>query len=320
MKTIPVFFSVDDNYVPWLSVALKSLIHNASRQYRYELVILHEGLPEESLMRLKSLSEPGFTIRPQLMTERFERIRSDFEGNRLHTLDRFTMTIFFRLFLPDMFPQYDRGIYLDSDIVVPGDISELFETDLGGNLIAACPDYSIQDIPPFVSYVTDYVGMDRSLDYINSGVLLMDFDGLRKAGMGRRFMEVLDRWQFNSIAPDQDYINSMCKGRIKYLDACWDAMPNDKSRPLDHPKLIHYNLFSKPWLRDGVQYEEYFWRWVPECGFADEIRRYKEAYTDEERRQDGLRAESMMQTALKLQSSAGHSFRTVFGDGLEQRL
>lgn len=46
--------------------------------------------------------------------------------------DFFTLTIYFRLFLAQMFPQYDKGIYLDSDIVVPGDISQLYQTPLTG--------------------------------------------------------------------------------------------------------------------------------------------------------------------------------------------
>ncbi len=320
MKTIPVFFSVDDNYVPWLSVAIKSLIHNASRQYNYDIVILHEGLERSSVERLCALAEPGFEILPQTITERFGCISSDFEGHKLHTLDRFTMTIFFRLFLADMFPQYDKGIYLDSDIVVSGDISELYETDLEGKLLAACPDWSIQDIPPFVSYVTDYVGVDRSLDYINSGVLVMDFAKLRAVRMGMRFVEVLARWKFNSIAPDQDYINAMCKGRIKYLDKCWDAMPNDKRQPLAEPKLIHYNLFSKPWMRDGVQYEEYFWRYAPLSGFLAEIEEFKRGYSPSEQAKGAARCEGMIRTALDLRSACGHNFRTVFGSGLEERL
>lgn len=320
MKTLPVFFSIDDNYAPWLAVALNSLISNASRDYQYDIVILHEGLKEQNMDKLKALSKPGFDIRFQAINERFECIRTDFDGNKLHTIDKFTLTIFFRLFLADMFPQYDKGIYIDSDIVLAGDIAELYNTPLEGNLIAACPDFSIQEIPPFISYVTEYVGVDKSLDYINSGILVMDLKQLREVGMGKRFLEVLGKWQFYSIAPDQDYINAMCKGRIKYLDKCWNTMPNENHPPLDNPKLIHYNLFSKPWKKDGVQYEDLFWKYAADCGFIEEINAYKKSFTDEDRAREDARGGSMVETALKVLASDKPSFRYVFNNGLEQRL
>ena len=57
--------------------------------------------------------------------------------NRLRA-DYFTPTIFFRLFIPSMFPEYSKGIYLDSDIVVLGDISKLYRVDIENYLLGAC--------------------------------------------------------------------------------------------------------------------------------------------------------------------------------------
>ena len=35
LKVIPIFFAVDDAYVPYLAVALESLIKNSSKNYYY---------------------------------------------------------------------------------------------------------------------------------------------------------------------------------------------------------------------------------------------------------------------------------------------
>ncbi len=44
LEVIPVFFATDDNYIPFLDVAIGSLIENASKNYFYDIHILNTGL------------------------------------------------------------------------------------------------------------------------------------------------------------------------------------------------------------------------------------------------------------------------------------
>lgn len=317
--TIPVFFTADNNYVPWLATAIHSLIKNASRDYGYRIYVLHDGISPENISRISRLAEPGFEIIFDTMRESFEGIDSEFIGNKLRA-DYFTLTIYFRIFIPSMFPQYDKGIYIDSDVVVPGDISELYNTALGSNLIAACPDYSIQEIEPLMDYVTQAVGVDRGIEYINSGVLLMDFKGLREARFGERFLELLNRYHFDSVAPDQDYINSMCKGRIHFLAEEWDAMPNNNKPALPSPKIIHFNLFEKPWMRDGIQYGKYFWHYAGGSGYLEDIRRFKDAYTEEQKAADLKCMQAIVERGIMIASGDGPKMKEVFESGREARL
>ncbi|MGM9753018.1 MAG: glycosyltransferase [Candidatus Cryptobacteroides sp.] len=319
MQTIPVFFTIDDNYVPWLAVALRSIMDNSSKDYNYHLIILHQGLREENIKRLDSLSEGNFKVEGLPMKEKFEGIESDFIGNKLRA-DYFTLTIYFRLFIADMFPQYDRGIYLDSDIVVPGDLSKLYEKDLAGNYIAACPDYSIQEVPPLMDYVKEAVGVDRNLDYINSGVLLMDLAKLRELKFGTRFLEVLNKYHFDCIAPDQDYINALCKGKILYLGEEWDAMPNNTKPDLENPQIIHYNLFEKPWCYDNIRYENYFWHYAEESGFLEEIREFKSNYSEQQKASDAASMKLLVERGAMIAASEGATFKKIFNEGKERRL
>ena len=126
-EIIPIFFSVDDGYAPFLSVALASIIQNASKEYRYRATVLCQNLSGQNQKRLAALGKDYFEIRFIPMENKLQGI-TDRAENRLRA-DYFTLTIFFRLFIPAMFPEYDKGIYLDSDIVVPGDISELYRTE-----------------------------------------------------------------------------------------------------------------------------------------------------------------------------------------------
>jgi len=318
-KIIPVFFSIDDRYAPFLAVAITSLIDNASRKYNYNIHILHKGVKAENQKKIKALAQEGFKIEFNSINKEFESIKSDFSGNKLASLNRFTLTIFYRLFIPNIFIFYGKGIYLDSDICVTGDISELYEQKLGNNLIGACPDLSIQEIKPFTDYVVKVVGVDKPMDYVNSGILLMDLRKLRWARMGRRFLDLNAKYHFDSVAPDQDYINSMCKGKIFYLDAKWDAMPNNNHPAQENPGIVHYNLFEKPWLKDGVQYEEYFWKYAEKSGFLEEIKARKAAVTPEVLEQAQANGQRMIERAIEIQKKE-NNMADVFGSGLEKRL
>ena len=64
-------------------------------------------------------------------------------------------------------------------------------------------------------------------------------------------------------------------------------MPNEAKPPIKDTKIIHYNLFSKPWCYDNIQYEEFFWKYAEDSGYLDEIKEYKAAYSNEQKKADG---------------------------------
>lgn len=282
-REIPIFFTIDDGYAPFLAVALHSAAQNASPDRQYRAIVLHQDLTEANATRLKALETENFHVELTPMRANFDAL-DDRMSNRLRC-DYFTLTIYFRLFIPAMFPQYDKGIYIDSDVVLTDDIAKLYDTDIGDNLIGACNDLSIADIPPLVAYTENAVGVKKE-EYVNSGVLLMNLRKMRECDLEGHFLRLLNAYHFDSIAPDQDYLNAMCNGKIYYLDEAWDAMPNDAKPPLANPRLIHYNLFSKPWCYDGVQYGDIFWEFAAGSGYLEAIRAYKAAYSGEQKQAD----------------------------------
>lgn len=316
IESIPVFFSIDDNYAPFLSVALSSIVRNSSKTYAYKVIVLYMKLSERNRRMLASLAAENLEIQFISMENRLDGI-TDCMSNRLRA-DYFTLTIYFRLFIPVMFPEYDKAIYLDSDIVVPGDISELYRTELGDNLLAAAADHSVVDVPQLAKYIEDGVGIDK-YHYINSGVLLMNLKRMREAQLEQRFLELMNTYHFDCIAPDQDYLNVMCSGKILYLPASWDAMPTQGTKPIKNPKLIHYNLFAKPWCYDHVQYEEYFWEYAKKSGYFSEILSLKAQYSEENRKSDHEHLELMLSRGEAI-ADAEMNFRIVFNEGKEKRL
>lgn len=300
LKEIPIFFAIDDGYTPFLSVAIKSLIDNASKEYKYLIKILHTNVQKGHMDQIKKYESQNVNIEFVDLSYYIEKVK-----DKLYTRDYYTNTTYFRLFLPELYPQYDKVLYLDSDIIVLGDISELYNTDMGTNLVAAAPDDIIQTNKVFQDYAELVVGVAKYQHYFNAGVLLMNLDELRKFNFQEKFLYLLEKVKF-SVAQDQDYLNRLCKGRVTLVSHDWDVMPyvNEETKPEDI-KIVHYNFAYKPWHFEDVTYSEYFWKYAKETEFYDEILKVKESYTEEQKFQDREAEKMLVEFATKESSCVG---------------
>ena len=272
-KTVPIFFSCDDNYMPFLSVAIRSLIDNADSSYEYKIYVLNSGLREENRTRVAKMAQNGFDIEFVDVTGKLKLL-----GEALHLRDYYTASIYFRIFIPGLFPQYEKAIYLDSDIVVPGDISKLYETELGDRLVGAVSDDIIASRQEYINYAENAIGLPYR-EYFNSGMMLMNLEGMREAELEETFIYLLNTYHFDTICPDQDYLNALCAGRVLYLDRGWNKMSIDKNYS-GEPSIIHYNMFYKPWQYDGIAYGEYFWKYATRVAFFEDILRIRANFSE----------------------------------------
>lgn len=279
--TIPVFYSITDDFTPYAAVSLSSLARFVDPKKDYTVTFLHQGLSKAHEESLASYAKDNLHVEFYEMSDALLKPIQDRKENYLRG-DFFTMSIFYRLFIPDLFPQYDKAVYIDSDTVLNDDIAKLYETELGDNLIGACVDSSIQFVPKMLRYISEVLTLDPK-KYINSGMLVMNAKAFRDEKFVDKFFSLLGRYHFDCIAPDQDYLNEICSGRIKYVDGRWDAMPNENTEPLANPSLIHYNLFFKPWHFTGIQYEDYFWQDAKDTVYEAELKAELAKTTDEDR-------------------------------------
>lgn len=280
-EVIPIFFAVDDVYIPFLAVALQSLIDNASDKNYYSIKILYTNISEENQAKINKYQRENVDIEFVDLNYYINKVK-----DKLYTRDYYSATTYFRLFIPDLYPQYDKVLYLDSDIVVLSDIADLYNIDMENNLVAAAPDDVIQTIKVFQEYAELVVGVTDYKRYFNAGILLMNLDELRKFKFQDKFLYLLSKVKF-SVAQDQDYLNRLCKGRVKLLENTWDRMPigGDVVKREDL-HLIHYNLAFKPWHFEDILYKEYFWKYAQQTEFFDIIQSIKENYTEEEKFKD----------------------------------
>lgn len=277
-QTITIFFSCDDNYIPFLAVSIKSLIENANKNYNYNINILNCN---DINYKNKQLLKKEFETKNVFIN--FVDVENEINKlnkTNLLTRDYYSKAIFYRLFISQLFPDLDKAIYLDCDIVVKDDISKLYNTDIGENYVGAVADEAVLAVPEFVEYVKNKIGIADNEQYFNSGVLLLNLKKFKEIFFFERFKAVLQEVAFN-IAPDQDYLNLICKGNVYYLNNKWNKMPlNDNDK---NPSIIHYNLHFKPWHLDNIPYEQEFWNYAKKTSFYNHIKNIKDNYTDEQK-------------------------------------
>lgn len=298
-RRIPIFLASDENYLPYLAVTVKSIDMCSSDANIYDVFILCDGISDEGLEKLSALCLCNTKITVVNVSAAVGGMRS-LLTRRLR--DYYSESIFYRLFIADMFPHLDRAIYIDCDTVLVSDIAELYNTEMGDDILAAVADESIPAVPEFCDYVENWVGVPVD-QYINSGVLVMNLAAFRREHIFRRFAEIISTANPETVAPDQDYLNYLCRGRIHYLPASWNKQPKrDNPTPVSQNRLIHYNLFEKPWHFSGVLYEEVFWSIARETPYYSQIKDGFDTYTDESRAADAAGGIRLIEKAAELAS------------------
>ena len=297
---IPIFFAVDDNYIPCLGVAIKSLIDNASKNNLYEIKVLYTNIKGKNQKIIKKMQQDNIKIDFVNVSKHINKVKQ-----QLYTRDYFSAATYFRLFIPELYPEYNKVIYLDCDITILSDIADLYNIDLKENLIAAAPDGVINDFEVFREYAEKVVGVSNYKHYFNAGVIVMNLEEMRKFKFMEKFLYSLETIKFR-VAQDQDYLNRLCKGRVKIISDNWNRMPIRKDKvPRRKLKLIHYNMANKPWHFDDVLYQEYFWKYAKETPFYKDLLKTKDNYPEDKKKKDALVIENLTELAKKESSCIG---------------
>ncbi|MBR3253893.1 glycosyltransferase family 8 protein [Candidatus Saccharibacteria bacterium] len=306
-KVVPVFLTINNAYAPYAAAAIHSLTQHCNKKRYYRVIILHDGLSWVSRIRLRSLVTRNVAIQFKKITHSLylRSIIAYCTRRQKGAGDFFSSAVYYyRAFIPRLFPLYEKAVYIDSDTILRGDVGELFDIDLSGDeknadgyALAATIDPKVSVIKEFRDYVDKAVKVPHG-EYVNSGVLLMDLKKMRKMKYLSQMIELIQEYDADLVAPDQDYLNVILKGKIKFLPPEWNMEPAEEMSP--DVKLIHYNLFNKPWHYKNVPQEKMFWNAARGTGFYGDLKRQQEAFDAEKQRADHAKVEALIKKAGRL--------------------
>ena len=289
---IPIFFACDEGFVKYTKVSMKSIMENADRSRKYHIYILHMGITEATQAKVLAMADEEFAIDFVDVTDKMRSI-----ADKLPIRDYYSNTTYFRLFIPDMFPQYRKALYIDSDTIVVGNIAELYDHKLGKLYAGVCPDRVVAQTDILGDYVEEVLGVKRAR-YFNAGVMLMNCSQFRENHLLDEFLEMLHIYLF-VVAQDQDYLNLICKNQVLYMEPKWNAQVfGELACPEEEVGLFHFNMAAKPWHYEDCRLAEYFWKYAKMTADYDAIKEGLANYTDEQRRNDSVSGEKLIQLAV----------------------
>ena len=295
-REIPIFFSTDDNYMPYLDVAISSLRQNASKDERYRIIVLNTGLDPENIAKVKRNEQDGFKIDFVDISKSVENIKRHFK-NVYH----FSIVTYYRLFIASLFPQYDKIIYLDCDLVVLGDISKLYNVELKENILGVVSDQYVSATQEFRTYAKKAIGVDPDT-YFNAGVLLISLEQFRKNGIEKKFIELITKYDFDLLDPDQAYLNFLCFGKTFILPNGWNKAPTPFACE-GEKNIVHYALYKKPWQYDDVIDGQYFWQYAEKSPFYKTILERKAQFGEKEKAKNDAMALEILAHADRIIAS-----------------
>ncbi len=213
---IPVVFAVDQNYLFFACVAITSMAKSAEADTFYHIYILVDSDFADTEHLLEKTQRKYGNIR-------IETICVDariFRNAVIHNV-HLTKTTFYRLVLCSLLTE-EKCLYLDADVIVTEDLTELYQTEIGENYIAGCRDVWIDCMPEQEREKRrKQTGIPSMRQYVNAGVLLLNLKQLRADGIERKFLEHLNQ---NYLHEDQDILNVCCYGKIMQLPAKWNLL------------------------------------------------------------------------------------------------
>ncbi len=290
---IPIFYACDDAFVKYTVVSMHSLIKNASREHKYILHILYTEISDEMKAVVNKMADECFEIRFVDVTQYLQSI-----SEKLPLRDYYSKTTYYRLFIAEMFPDYSKAVYIDSDTVIRGDISKVYLTDIKDAYLGACHEQVMVQIDEYGTYVEKVVGVSR-YNFFNAGLMLINCEQFRLHFVLDKFIDYLHYYNF-VVTQDEDYLNLICKDHVYWLDQRWNTevfvtLPH----PVEQAEMLHYIMTNKPWHYEDCLYGEYFWEYAKQTEVYDALLAVLDKYSDEEKERDAKSGENLLALAVK---------------------
>lgn len=291
MIEIPIMFCFDKNYVIPASVAFLSLLEHANKKYKYIFYIIHNDISLEQQKKLRK-TLAGFEDNYELYFMNFENKFDDI-WQKVKSKVHFTKEVLYKLLVSSIFPQHDKIIVSDVDVVFLEDISEsYFSIDTS---IDDCYMAGVKQVGYLRNFNSVYEGKfsEEEIKHLNNfcgGYIIFNLHQMRKDNLEKTLISYLNKNAERIIYAEQDVLNICVKDRVKYLPlnyvSCtymWDFYKTEEDfvndpvytkaeiiSAMEKPIQLHYASTEKPWKHvDTIKSSEWF-KYIVKTAFLED--------------------------------------------------
>ncbi len=283
--SVNIVLAADNFYTPYVSTLLGSLTEHMNAQRFYDITVFHRNVTSQNQQLLISevAKHRNVSLRFADMSSRI----AEFES--LATKWHITIETYFRLFIPEIMSGYDKVLYLDGDMIIKRDVATLFDENINNYMLAACRDIDMAGVytsnlvaaentinKTMKRHIDEEVGLENPYDYFQAGVLLLNLAAFREKYTTKELLAIAARQKWEYL--DQDILNHIAKGKVKYLDGRWNvlydwefvriknviskapiALYKEYMASRKNPYIIHYGGSIKPWQRADADMAIEYW-------------------------------------------------------------
>ena len=283
-KTAPAFdannvaiaVAANDYFIPYCATFLKSMAEHSNSDKNYDILLLSQDVSDINVKNVKKMLSAWKNISlrvldPSVLIDQYT----------FHIEGHFSKETYYRLVLPELLPNYDKVLYLDSDMIAMDDVAKIYDENIDGYLLAACHDADTAGLysgyrKDKKEYTDKILKLKEPYQYFQAGVLLLNLEEFRKRYTTKQILDfaVSEKWQLL----DQDILNKLCEGAVKYIDMSWNVMVDFAGIRINqiialaprwlnemyqearkNPKIIHYAGPQKPWFEPEMDFGIQFW-------------------------------------------------------------
>ncbi|PTB96540.1 glycosyltransferase family 8 protein [Marivirga lumbricoides] len=270
MKDSIVIVAVCDNHYAILLAALtKSIELNHHTGEKIILFIIEDNVSNENKMKLiRSISEEVFRVKWIPLNKTIpEHIKLPLDNSS------WPLSVYARLFIPNFIDKdVSKVIYLDVDMILQKEISELWSIDLGDNVVGAVRDSRVEIFGNnWGGGVKNYaeLGLAAELPYFNTGILLIDIEKWKKEDIGAKVVKCISKNIQYANFPDQYGLNVVLAEKWLALDPLWNHFADTPSSI--KPNIVHY-IAKKPIYKETNainEFKELFYFYLGQTAWAD---------------------------------------------------
>lgn len=272
VNVMNIVFTLNDAFVPQVATCMASIMDNTKPSAPVHFYLIHIDISQNNQKKLELFCQ---TLGCQVSFIELGDLATYFD----FTFDTngWSPIVLARLIMDKLLPEtVERLIYLDGDTLALGDISSLWNIDLGDKILGMAPEPTVDKVR--------YTDLDLApYPYHNAGVLLIDLKKWREQRIGYQVLSYYQSKEGNLFANDQDAINASLKEKIQTVSIAYnyfniyDTYPHRVLKRLSQPaafmdKVSYENAKAKPLIVHYLGEERPWRRW--------NTHRYRKVYRD----------------------------------------